>query len=293
GTPTWSTRVTPSASSSFHSFRSTSSTPSWIVWASTWARSTWANRARSSSASTRRCTTSVWALAHTSARSFAVRLRKLSYSAASRRYLSFSSANSPSRRATASSGSSTSAPSGAGAGGSTAPGCCAGCGCSALCFMGFRFTKQSPSRPRRAVVTANSLSPHKLAPSTAGLAPLALAPRARRHHVMHACALAEGPVHRGIAAQALRVDVGRNGGGGPQVGEHAGEHELPDRRYGREAEPRRADHGRGDGIARLGLEVAQGDEPAERQPHEHLGAIALEPHHAAKRLQVAEQLAEA
>src|SRR5206468_1963691 len=94
GTPTWSTRVTPSASSSFHSFRSTSSTPSWIVWASTWARSTWANRARSSSASTRRCTTSVWALAHTSARSFAVRLRKLSYSAASRRYLSFSSANS-------------------------------------------------------------------------------------------------------------------------------------------------------------------------------------------------------
>src|SRR5207249_6174009 len=57
--------------------------------------------------------------------------------------------------------------SGAGAGGSTAPGCCAGCGCSALCFMGFRFTKQSLCRPRRAVVTGNSLSHTKLAARTA------------------------------------------------------------------------------------------------------------------------------
>src|SRR5438128_1699029 len=71
------------------------------------------------------------------------------------------------RRAAPSSGSSPSAPSGAGAGGSTAPGCCAGCGCSALCFIGFRFTKQSLCRPRRAVVTGNSLSHTKLAARTA------------------------------------------------------------------------------------------------------------------------------
>src|SRR5207245_11792203 len=116
--------------------------------------------------------TSAWALPHTSARSFALRLRKLSYSAARRRYLSFSSASSPSRRATASSGSSTSAPSEAaggagGAGGCAGPGCCAGCGCSVWCFMGFRLTKQSLCRSRRAVVTGNSLSHTKLAARTA------------------------------------------------------------------------------------------------------------------------------
>src|SRR5213592_4508780 len=143
------------------------STPSWIVLASVCAGSTCAKRARSSSASTRRCIRSACARCHRSVRSLTERFLKLSYSAASRRYLSFSSASSPSRRTTASSGSSPSAPSGAGAGGSTAPGCCAGCGCSALCFMGFRFTKQSLCRPRRAVVTGNSLSHTKLAARTA------------------------------------------------------------------------------------------------------------------------------
>src|SRR6266705_2714042 len=86
------------------------STPSWIVLASVCAGSTCAKRARSSSASTRRCIRSACARCHRSVRSLTERFLKLSYSAASRRYLSFMSASSPSRRTTASSDGSISAP---------------------------------------------------------------------------------------------------------------------------------------------------------------------------------------
>src|SRR2546427_4024386 len=105
------------------------STPSWIVLASVWAGSTCAKRARSSSASTRRCTRSACARCHVSVRSLTERFLKLSYSAASRRYLSFMSASSPSRRTTASSDGSINAPDSASAG------CSGGCGFSGLSFM--------------------------------------------------------------------------------------------------------------------------------------------------------------
>src|SRR6266481_518860 len=82
-------RVTPALSSSFHTLRSTRSTPSCSVLESISAGSMCANRDRSSSASARREMSSACARAHVSARSFVVRLRKLSYSAARRRWRSF------------------------------------------------------------------------------------------------------------------------------------------------------------------------------------------------------------
>src|SRR6267143_4209160 len=82
-------RVTPALSSSFHTFRSTRSTPSCSVLESICAGSMCAKRDRSSSASARRVTRSACARVHVSARSLVVRFRKLSYSAASRRWRSF------------------------------------------------------------------------------------------------------------------------------------------------------------------------------------------------------------
>src|SRR5207237_538047 len=82
-------RVTPAASSSFQTFRSTRSTPSCKVLASMSAGSICANRDKSSSASARRATRSACARIHISLRSFVMRLRKLSNSAASRRCRSF------------------------------------------------------------------------------------------------------------------------------------------------------------------------------------------------------------
>src|SRR5947207_1345190 len=111
-----------------------------MVFASVCAGSTCAKRARSSSASTRRSTRSACAFSHASVRSLSARLRKLSYSAASRRYLSLRSATSRSSRATASSGGSSNAPPppppdpwGCAA---SAP---AACGCLSLSSMVLRF----------------------------------------------------------------------------------------------------------------------------------------------------------
>src|SRR5258706_9178766 len=82
-------RGKPAFSSSFHTWRSTRSRPSCSVLESISAGSMWAKRDKSSSASARRDTISACARAHVSARSFVVRLRKLSYSAARRRWRSF------------------------------------------------------------------------------------------------------------------------------------------------------------------------------------------------------------
>src|SRR6266550_9231156 len=87
-------RVTPALSSSFHTLRSTRSTPSCNVLESMAAGSMCAKRDRSSNASASRDTSSACARAHVSARSLIVRLRKLSYSAASRRCRSFQTSTS-------------------------------------------------------------------------------------------------------------------------------------------------------------------------------------------------------
>src|SRR6267378_2330679 len=87
-------RVTPALSSSFHTLRSTRSTPSCNVLESICAGSMCAKRDRSSSASAKRATSSACARCHTSARSLVVRFRKFSKSAASRRWRSFQTSTS-------------------------------------------------------------------------------------------------------------------------------------------------------------------------------------------------------
>src|SRR2546430_1795461 len=77
------------------------------------------------------------------------------------------------------------------------------------------------------------------------------------------------------------------------MGKDAGDEELPGWRPEREPEPWRDDHGTGDRVARLGLQVAQGYEPAERGAEQQLGAVGPEADDAAERLEVAQQLAEA
>src|SRR5205823_7525355 len=85
---------------------------------------------------------------HRSVRSLTERFLKLSYSAASRRYLSFMSASSPSRRTTASSDGSISAPD------SEPAGCSGGGGLRLLWFVvhGPALHEQSVCRPRCAVL---------------------------------------------------------------------------------------------------------------------------------------------
>src|SRR5205814_395168 len=124
------------------------------------------------------------------------------------------------------------------------------------------------------------------------LRPLDLAPRAGRYHVVDRRIFAVRLVHRRIAAELLGIEAQRHGEGRPQVLQHPARHPRPRGRLERGSEPRAADHGRGDRIARLGLEVAQRDEPPESQAEQQLAPVGAEPHGAPERLQVAEQLAE-
>src|SRR5213593_1519190 len=132
-----------------------------------------AKRVRSSIASTKRWIKSAWALCHSSVRSFCMRLRKLSYSAASRRYRSLSCASSASRRVTAPSGGSTRAPEAAASGVWLDGVSCSersGSGCVSLSSIVGGPDSQSPCRPTSAVLTGfsvdhiqNSLPGNKIA----------------------------------------------------------------------------------------------------------------------------------
>src|SRR2546422_8196760 len=79
----------------------------------------------------------------------------------------------------------------------------------------------------------------------------------------------------------------------PQIGKHAADETFPGGRPERQPEPRRHDDGTGDGVARLGLQVAEGHQPAERGAEQQLRAVGPEADDATERLEVAQQLAEA
>src|SRR5207253_9354563 len=74
---------------------------------------------------------------------------------------------------------------------------------------------------------------------------------------------------------------------------YAADETFPGGRPERQPEPRRNDDGTGDGVARLGLQVAEGHQPAERGAEQQLRAVGPEADDATERLEVAQQLAEA
>src|SRR5256885_5928225 len=124
------------------------------------------------------------------------------------------------------------------------------------------------------------------------LRPLDLAPRAGRYHVVDRRILAVRLVHRRITAELLGIEAQRHAERRPQVLQDPPGDPRPRRRLERESEPRAAGHRGSDRIAGLRLEVAQCHEPAKSQAEQDLAPLGAEPHGAAERLQVAEQLAE-
>src|SRR2546429_9460767 len=95
------------------------------------------------------------------------------------------------------------------------------------------------------------------------------------------------------ATEGVGLQPGGDRERGPQIGKHAADETFPRGRPERQPEPRRNDDGTGDGVARLGLQVAEGHQPAERGAEQQLRAVGPEADDAPERLEVAQQLAEA